>query len=466
MKAALLIAVVSIWLSCGNTTEKQHQSLNQANDSVTFKVTFDKKYKFYLDYLDSNYKNSLLKYINNKDTFNIISHTVAVQLPTIFSYNTFVDARLLRHDILALPGDTIDIHIINDKINVSFPNPALAYLNKLITPLDIKQLNTNNLPKTNGHELFLTNSKTKEKIDSDINRGVSLLKIPKRYAEAFSTYGTLRYLYETFNIDYPTNTSQLAGVLLDLTQKKETALKDSIFEKITSPDIKMLLYNLIRFENAKKHKKSLNIFQDVQNIDRRLYASKALSGFLLDLLDIESRTALEKKNNLAKIAPYVDPAMFEQSQKINFPPLTDSVLAAFLTNLSGQSISLKEVLSSNKKRLVLLDFWASWCVPCAAELPSLKQAAKKLDRQMQVISISIDQDSSKWQEGCSRYQLLTNSYLIKGGRNSPLISFFAIEAIPRYLLLDEKGRVISADFYRPSDPKFEVSLMETYHSLQ
>ncbi len=58
-----------------------------------------------------------------------------------------------------------------------------------------------------------------------------------------------------------------------------------------------------------------------------------------------------------------------------------------LKNLKGKNIRLSDVY---KEKLVILDFWASWCIPCKKEMPHLDALQKKYDKYIQVIAVDID----------------------------------------------------------------------------
>ncbi len=79
-------------------------------------------------------------------------------------------------------------------------------------------------------------------------------------------------------------------------------------------------------------------------------------------------------------------------------------------NSEGVPVSLLEICAKNK--YVLLDFWASWCVPCIAEFPALTEAyAKYKDKGFEIYAISLDSDKEKWEvqytmDQCRRYARL------------------------------------------------------------
>ena len=118
-----------------------------------------------------------------------------------------------------------------------------------------------------------------------------------------------------------------------------------------------------------------------------------------------------------------------------------------LTNLvNDNQLRFEEVLSNNKGKVVLVDFWASWCAPCRKEMPLLKNLKSKFSKnKFQVIEISIDKDYSSWVrasklEGISNFE---DNYIISKWKESNLYKTYKIESIPRYLLFDKAGKIIN-----------------------
>ena len=69
------------------------------------------------------------------------------------------------------------------------------------------------------------------------------------------------------------------------------------------------------------------------------------------------------------------------------------------TSLQGESISLKELSG----KVVVLDFWATWCPPCRESLPELKELTKEYpSEKLAVISVSADENESQWKRVRSR----------------------------------------------------------------
>ncbi|MGB0715138.1 MAG: TlpA family protein disulfide reductase [Phycisphaerae bacterium] len=111
------------------------------------------------------------------------------------------------------------------------------------------------------------------------------------------------------------------------------------------------------------------------------------------------------------------------------------------TTLDGKKVKL----SSLRDKVVLVDFWATWCGPCVAEFPNLQQAAKKYGEQFVILSISGD-DSAATVKRFKKKKPLPGivTWDGKNGRY-PLMEKFNIEGLPTWYLLDSKGRIVAID---------------------
>ena len=118
-------------------------------------------------------------------------------------------------------------------------------------------------------------------------------------------------------------------------------------------------------------------------------------------------------------------------------------------------------LADFRGRYVYIDMWATWCAPCRQEMPYLKQLeAQFKDAEIVFLGLSVDSDKTKW-EKMVRSGDLTGTQLYLGTKSN-FQEAYKIEGIPRFILLDKNGVIISNDMSRPSDPK----TVETLNSLE
>lgn len=102
----------------------------------------------------------------------------------------------------------------------------------------------------------------------------------------------------------------------------------------------------------------------------------------------------------------------------------------------GKPIELEKM----RGKVVLIDFWASWCGPCMAELPNMKEAyAKYHDKGFEIIGVNLDQDMSALKEAVEKYKIPWRQHFDAGNPDGGWAAKYGISAIPAIWLIDKKG---------------------------
>lgn len=132
-------------------------------------------------------------------------------------------------------------------------------------------------------------------------------------------------------------------------------------------------------------------------------------------------------------------------------------------NLSKDTVSFGAVFQ--KKNIKVIDFWASWCIPCIQEIMISKEKREQIVSEYNVdfIYLSIDKDNQKWiDKSISLSQFLKDEpqYKILNQKKSSLIKYLNLRssigfAIPRYVILDENNKIIDNNAPKISEDKFE-----------
>jgi peroxiredoxin len=107
-----------------------------------------------------------------------------------------------------------------------------------------------------------------------------------------------------------------------------------------------------------------------------------------------------------------------------------------LTTLDGKTITLQSL----RGKVVLLDFWATWCGPCIQALPELKEIRKKFaNRPFELISISVDREKRKLEDFVKANEMTWPQYFDEGYRVAK--DAFGVATFPSYFVLDGEGVV-------------------------
>jgi thiol-disulfide isomerase/thioredoxin len=135
---------------------------------------------------------------------------------------------------------------------------------------------------------------------------------------------------------------------------------------------------------------------------------------------------------------------------------------AMLKEVGGESIDFAypdmtgkvHHLKDFRGKVVLVDLWATWCKPCLAEQPALEELEKSMEgKNVVFISISIDTEKDKW-KNMVEAKKLSGLHLFSNNQGS-MIQDYEVTQIPRFILIDKDGKMVSYDAIRPSDPKLK-----------
>ena len=124
--------------------------------------------------------------------------------------------------------------------------------------------------------------------------------------------------------------------------------------------------------------------------------------------------------------------------------LEGKVLHDFLpsVDLSGQPISLADY----RGKVVLIDFWATWCLPCLAAIPDIKAVYEKYhNKGFEILGISLDVDETALREFIEENPLPWRQIFDGKRFAGPLAQRYGIRSVPRMFLLDREGKVISVN---------------------
>ena len=121
-------------------------------------------------------------------------------------------------------------------------------------------------------------------------------------------------------------------------------------------------------------------------------------------------------------------------------------------NFRGGTTSLDDL----KGKYVYIDVWATWCGPCKREIPSLKKIEKQYHgKNIEFVSISVDveKDHEAWKKMIVDKELGGIQLYADKSWDSNFITDFSIKGIPRFILIDPEGKIVTPNAPRPSSPK-------------
>lgn len=113
-----------------------------------------------------------------------------------------------------------------------------------------------------------------------------------------------------------------------------------------------------------------------------------------------------------------------------------------ITTVDGSSITFKELIATHKGKIIVLDFWASWCSDCIKALPAVKEFEKEHRKEIVFVTLSMDRKKEAWIDAIDTLAIPGDEhYFVPGGFKSAIGVSANLNWIPRYLVLDTEGNI-------------------------
>ncbi len=98
-------------------------------------------------------------------------------------------------------------------------------------------------------------------------------------------------------------------------------------------------------------------------------------------------------------------------------------------------------MSDLRGGFVLIDFWASWCGPCKAEIPHVKEAYEKVKGSpVRFVSISSDTNDEAWRKAAKEIDV---PWLHLSSKGTDMLKQYKVHGIPRIMVIDPEGRLVA-----------------------
>lgn len=126
-----------------------------------------------------------------------------------------------------------------------------------------------------------------------------------------------------------------------------------------------------------------------------------------------------------------------------------------MEDVKGNTIRFTDIIT--KGRPTYVDFWATWCGPCCYEIPYLEKLDNHYNRdganKIEFISISMDSDKRKWLEKVKNENPQWKQFIIPDLSKCSFVQEYNIMVIPRFMIFNGDGEIITINAIKPSDPQ-------------
>lgn len=220
---------------------------------------------------------------------------------------------------------------------------------------------------------------------------------------------------------------------------KMDSLQKAFTEKVNQQN-DQTLGNQIRAE--------YDVFKTNQTMIAKNFVSKNLSSFAslsaLEMVDADKEIALYKEvdKNLSAKYPNSEYVVAFHKKVIDMTRLAIGSPAPEI--IANKPDGKPMALSSLKGKLVVIDFWASWCRPCRAENPNVvKMYNKYHDKGLEIFSVSLDSNKDSWIEAIKKDGLVWNHVSDLQQWQSVPAKTYGVTGIPMTYLIDKNGNILA-----------------------
>jgi thiol-disulfide isomerase/thioredoxin len=117
------------------------------------------------------------------------------------------------------------------------------------------------------------------------------------------------------------------------------------------------------------------------------------------------------------------------------------------------------ILNKYPGKVIYVDFWATWCIPCREEMPNSKKLQVVLTgKDVVFVYLAFQSEEKIWKATIADMGLTGEHYLLEDKDFSALRSYFQFSGIPHYILVNKKGSVVDGDAKRPSDARLKPGI--------
>ncbi len=198
----------------------------------------------------------------------------------------------------------------------------------------------------------------------------------------------------------------------------------------------LALHLLSEGKNQKKLQEAEALFRQALTLDGAPPVAHYNLGYVLmqQSRDPEGIAALQKYLELQRSGAYTNRAR----KLIENPRRTREEYAPdfSITTSEGEHITLEDL----RGKVVVMDFWGTWCPPCVASVPSLRNLNKRYVKEPSfvLIGISSDREEEPWRKFIARNMMVWPQYWDRDGK---ILQAFGVRAFPTYVVIDHEGIV-------------------------
>ncbi|CAL2062008.1 TlpA disulfide reductase family protein [Tenacibaculum sp. 190524A05c] len=278
----------------------------------------------------------------------------------------------------------------------------------------------------------------------------------KKEEEKNLRYG---YLFDIYN--YPNMMKFNFGKKVTVPESFFSELKGVNFDN-AAKYLKYPNYKYLAGTKWKKDVENARSFEEMSDIMQTIRSKHIFVDVIINSFYRIADTPEKSKMHFDLIKKFVPNEAFIKEAKAEYEKVKATSNGKKAPNFKFNNRDGKSVeLSSFKGKYVLIDIWATWCVPCLKQVPYLKKLEKKYhDKNIVFVGISVDdKDQYKlWKETLDKKEMGGVQLFADKSFESDFVDAFGVASIPRFILISPEGIIVESHFSKPSHKVTEERL--------
>lgn len=468
----VLVLVIAFHLSNCNSPRKEDGRVAKKNASrkTTFIVHLPKLSSIPLNFLGHDLTYRHLRFANPGKSDTTVIKTVELDQPTHFSFQSVSSPNgrftFIQRHLLARPDDTLELRLAEMDLQLEGRSNNRVFLDEVMN-IDTR------IPSFKFKRYGANMAAYNQAIDSlhkdnsqRINAAYEKHSISVKEKEDFLSFNDF-YIASEYLAPLTITSGQTETIVPQMVNFFFAEKKLPIAYNINTQFLPIYLEGFTAYQAFKKGIKANGLVM-------LNYVPKEALGRLYPTFVVKFLREHPRKSDPAlkhfidsfstSFAGTIYGRQLDSLKKVYYqlPAASAEQILGKLFDTKGGQTDFRQVVTQHKGKIILVDFWASWCHPCREEMPHLEKIKEKMaGKSVKFLSISIDVDerNEDWKVAAKAEKIWDeNSYRLKNGNHNPLLKFYGIGEVPRYMVFGKDGKLLNDNFSKPTSKNFEKEL--------
>lgn len=151
-------------------------------------------------------------------------------------------------------------------------------------------------------------------------------------------------------------------------------------------------------------------------------------------------------------------AFSQKAPDINKIEFTPDAVSQRIMDINGNELPISDIIAKHKGKVLVIDFWASWCQDCLKALPKTKELVAN-NANVDFVYFSLDRNFDAWKKGLEKHGLeKKENYFFSAGWKNKFNDYVELNWIPRLMVISQNGYIAKYYATTPEDPEIQKTI--------